>query len=289
MGIQALGALKHLEQAGFYSINNIKTVYATSAGAIVALLIALKFDWEAITDYIVLRPWHETYGISVSQIFDSYAKKGIFGQAVIETFFKPFFKTNDLPLDMTMADFYAYSQIELHFYSLELNGFEMTDVSYKTYPDVPVIRAVQMSCAIPMIISPVCFSEKCFVDGGIINNYPLKFCLQEGHEPNDIFGIRNMYEKKDADGNRVDTESTILDYIIHFISKLIQNASDKNNVAATIPYELQYDARFMSFDNMKEALFSSDVRRDLLQKGADAAGLFLAVVSQQKGTEDEVA
>jgi predicted acylesterase/phospholipase RssA len=136
MGIQSIGALQHLEKSGFWKIDDIKTIYATSAGAIVALLMALKFDWDSINDYIILRPWHETYHVNISQIFEAYSKKGIFDRSIIETFYKPFFETRDISLSMTMLEFYEYSGIELHFFSLELNSFEIVDISYKTFPSL---------------------------------------------------------------------------------------------------------------------------------------------------------
>ena len=73
MGIQAIGALQHLEKNGFWNINDIQTIYATSVGAIIALLFSLKFEWDAINDYIILRPWQDAYNVNISQIFESYS------------------------------------------------------------------------------------------------------------------------------------------------------------------------------------------------------------------------
>ena len=47
-GIKALGALQYLEQNGYWNINNIETIYATSAGAILSVLLCLKFEWATI-------------------------------------------------------------------------------------------------------------------------------------------------------------------------------------------------------------------------------------------------
>lgn len=274
MGIQAIGALQHLEKNGFWNINDIKTIYATSAGAIISLLLALKFDWDAINDYIILRPWHEAFGVNISQIFEAYSKKGIFDNSVMKIFYKPFFETRDLHLDMTMLEFYEYSGIELHFFSLELNSFEIVDINYKTFPDIPVLQSVHMSCAIPMVISPVCFDGKCFVDGGILNNYPIKYCIENEKNMDEIFGIQNVYDKQE--NNIVNNESTMLDYVVHFISRLVNNASVNSNYEAKMPYELKYDAALMSLDNMKEALHSGEVRKGLIDKGITAAKEFLS-------------
>ena len=51
--IQVLGAIQHLETNEFLDIKNIETIYGTSAGAIVGILLCLKFDWETINDYII--------------------------------------------------------------------------------------------------------------------------------------------------------------------------------------------------------------------------------------------
>jgi NTE family protein len=280
MGIQAIGALQHLEKSGFWNINDIKTIYATSAGAIIAMLLALKFEWDTINDYMVLRPWHEAYNVNISQIFEAYAKKGIFDKTAIEIFYKPFFEARDLLLTMTMKEFYEYSGIELHFFSLELNSFELCDINYKTFPDIPVLQSVHMSCAIPMVIAPVCFDGKCFVDGGILNNYPIKYCVDNEKNVEEIFGIKNVYEKKE--NNIVKNESTMLDYVVHFVSRLVNFASDKISCEVVIPYELKYDAYFMSLDHMKEALHSGEVRKGSIDKGIKEADEFLSRLKESK-------
>jgi len=285
MGIQAIGALQHLEESGFWNKDDIKTIYATSAGAIISLLIALKFDWDAVNDYIILRPWHETYNINIGQIFEAYSKKGIFDKTVIEIFYKPFFATKDLSLNMTMVEFYKYSGVELHFFSLEMNEFKIVDISYKTFPDIPVIQAVQMSCAIPMVIAPVCFDNKCYVDGGIISNYPINYCIENEKNVEEIFGIQNIYQ--DNKNNIVKNESTILDYLMNFIGKLLKNASDRYIKVSELPYELKYEATYMNFDNMKEALYSSEIRKNLVDKGINAAKEFLSELESRKQQNDE--
>jgi len=288
LGIQALGALQNLEKARFWNINDIQTIYATSAGAILSLLLALKFDWDSINDYIVLRPWHETYNVNITQIFEAYKKKGIFDKTIVEIFYKPFFETRDLPLTMTMREFYEYSGIELHFFSLELNSFEIVDINHKTFPDIPVIQSVHMSCAIPMIIAPVCFDNKCFVDGGVITNYPIKYCMDNEKNLDEIFGIQNIYEKKE--NNIVNDDSTMLDYVVHFISRLVKNANSRAVYTDKIPYELKYDASLMSLDYMKETLYSSDARKHLLEKGIKAAEDFLSkleITNQENGIEQD--
>ena len=87
--IQILGALEKLEQDGFLELAAIESIYGTSAGAIVGVLLSLHFDWETINDYIIKRPWHDVFLIKVENVLDAYTKKGIFDIRTVEKCFKP--------------------------------------------------------------------------------------------------------------------------------------------------------------------------------------------------------
>jgi NTE family protein len=271
--VQALGAIQHVEQQKFIDISNIETIYGTSAGAILGTLICLKFDWETINDYIIKRPWHEVFPINVQKIFDAYTKKGIFDISTVEKIFKPLFSAKDLALDINLQDFYNYSKIELHFFAFDINDFKIEDISYKTHPDISVITALQMTCSLPVLVAPVCIDNKCYIDGGIVCNYPLNKCL-ESHNQDEILGIKNQYDKNDS--NRVDSNSTMLDFLMSFVFKMIQNMDtvDKQTI---IKNEIICKADFLSIDYLKIALYSIDVRKELFNSGTEFAKEFLSL------------
>ena len=271
--IQALGAIQHVEEQKFIDISNIETIYGTSAGAILGTLICLKFDWETINDYIIKRPWHEVFPINVQKIFDAYTKKGIFDIKTVEKIFKPLFSAKDLPLDITLQDFYNYSKIELHFFAFDINDFKNEDISYKTHPNISLITALQMTCSLPVLVAPVCIDNKCYIDGGIDCNYPLNKCL-ELYNQDEILGIKNQYDKNDS--NRVDSTSTMLDFLMSFVFKMIQNM-DTGDKQTVIKNQIICKADFLSIDYLKTALYSMDVRRELFNSGTGFAKEFLSL------------
>ena len=271
-GIKAIGALQYLEQKGYWNINDIETIYATSAGAIITVLLCLKFDWETINDYIVKRPWNDAFQVSVNQIFEAYSKKGIFDKNVAEIFYKPFFKAKDIPMEITMKEFYELSNIEIHLFSLDINSFNLEDISYISHPDLQLLTAVQMSSAIPVLISPVCIDEKCYVDGGVVCNYPINQCISRAENIDEIFGLRNQYTKKDE--NIVKNESTILEYVMNFISRLVNNVSVKFE-EKEIPNELVYETELMSLTNIQLTLSSKEERQRLIDFGIESGKKFL--------------
>jgi predicted acylesterase/phospholipase RssA len=271
-GIQALGALQHLEQNGFWNINDIETIYATSAGAILTVLICLKFDWQTINDYIIKRPWHDVYQIKVNQIFEAFSKKGLFDKNIAEIFYKPFFQAKDISMGITLKEFFEYTKIEIHLFTLEINHFEIVDLSYKTHPDLPVLTAIQMSSAIPVLISPVCIDDKCYVDGGVACNYPINQCILRADNINEIFGLRNKYITNRDD--TVNGESTILEYIMNFISKLINNITLRTE-EQKIPNELIHETEIMNLSNIQSTISSKETRQQLIESGIETAKIFL--------------
>lgn len=271
--IQSLGAIQHLDQNKFIDIKNIESIYGTSAGAVIGTMMCLKYDWETINDYIIKRPWHEVFPIKIQNIFDAYTKKGIFGIETIKKCFKPLLDAKDVSMDITMLEFYEYSKVELHFFTFELNEFKLEDISYLTHPTLSLIHAIQMTCALPVLMAPICVDKKCYIDGGVVCNYPLKCCIEICKNEDEILGIRNQYDNDDK--SLIDSESTLLDFMMGFLFKVIYSLSTDHK-QTTIKNEVVCNANLMSFHILKTALSSIDTRKELFKNGEDAAKKFLA-------------
>ena len=175
-----------------------------------------------------------------------------------------------------MKEFYEYSKIELHFFTLEINEFIVEDLSYKTHPNLLLLDALHMSSALPIIISPVCSNNKCYVDGGVISNYPLNFCLKQNDNIDEMLGFRNDYEKKENSVG-VTNESTIFDYIITFINKVMRTV-DTQTLQQTIPNEVRNKTQSLDLTYIKNTISSVDIRKQLLDEGRNAAKEFLSSI-----------
>jgi predicted acylesterase/phospholipase RssA len=270
--IQIVSAIQELERKEYLNIQNIESIYGTSAGAIVAVIISLGFDWQTINDYIIKRPWHDVFPIKVQNIFDAYSKKGLFDKKIIEKCFKPLFDAKDISLDITMKDFFNLTNIDIHMCTFELNEYKVKDISYESYPDLPILTAVQMTCALPVLVSPVFIDNKCFVDGGVGCNYPLSFCIDSGKSPNEILGFKNSYENENE--SKIGENSTLLDYILFFLFKTLNYIHD-NNIQPTIKNEIIFDTSYISFDILKNSLSKIEIRRELFEKGKQTAVKFM--------------
>ena len=86
--------------------------------------------------------------------------------------------------------------------------------------------------------------------------------------------IKNQYDKNDS--NRVDSNSTMLDFLMSFVFKIIQNM-DTGDKQTVIKNEIVCKADFLSIDYLKTALYSIDVRKELFNSGTEFAKEFLSL------------
>lgn len=283
--VQVLGAIQHLEEKHFISMNNIETIYGTSAGAIVGILICLKFDWTTINDYIIKRPWQDVFPVKVQNIFDAYTKKGIFDTKTIEKCFKPLLDAKDIPMNINLEDFYKFSNIELHFFSFEINEFKIQDISYLTHPKLSLMLAVQMTCGLPLLVRPVCIDDKCYIDGGLSCNYPLNFCIASGKLPDEILGFKNKYKNDKNNKNNINDETNLLDFLLEFFFKIIFSVNTDHN-QPPLKNEIICDAKYLNIEVLRSALSNIEIRRELFKDGTETAVNFLSSLVLQDSIQE---
>jgi len=272
--IQVLGAIQHLEEKEFICLKNIETIYGTSAGAIVGVFLCLGFDWETINDYIIKRPWHDVFPIKVQSLLEAYTKKGLFGISTIKKCFKPLLDAKDISMNINLEEFFNLSHIELHFFSFEINEYKIHDISYLTHPKLSLMQAIHMTCSLPVLFSPVCVEDKCYIDGGVFCNYPLNYCIESGKSLDEILGIKNKYS---SEAPVINAESTIMDFLLGFIYKAVFSVNT-DHAQSQLKNEVVCDAKNLSFEVLRTALNSVDVRRELLSSGITSATEFLSTL-----------
>lgn len=270
---QCLGVLYSLETNNYFNFENIKSIYGTSAGAIIGVCIALKFDWETIIDYIIKRPWKDVFPVKVQNILDSYTKKGIYDKTNIEKCFKPLFDAKGISLDINLEDFYKLTNIELHFFSFEMNQYKIEDVSYLTHPNITVITALQMTSALPILMTPVCIEDKCYIDGGISCNYPIQFCINSGKSIDETLGIKNAFL---INKNIINEDSNLLDLLMSFLCKILLTlVESKEGNIENFENEIVCNPIFFNIQVLKDTLINVDSRKELFENGILCSQTFL--------------
>jgi predicted patatin/cPLA2 family phospholipase len=131
-----------------------------------------------------------------------------------------------------------------------------------------------MSSALPVLVTPICIEDKCYIDGGITSNYPLKYCIDSGKNIEEILGFKNKYD--DYNKNHINSSSSLLDFIMNFLFKIILSISSSNKLQIPITFEVVSNTDFLSISTLKTALYSIEVREKLYTNGIEIAKTFLS-------------
>jgi len=266
--------LRDSHKDGFWSFDNLKTVYGTSCGALIAVLICLKYDWDCLDNYLVKRPWNNLFCMDIQTVLSALDNRGIFEYKHIEQMFSPLFLGKDINVDITLEEFYKWSGIEIHLFATEINQGISRDVdfSYKTHPHWKVVEAVYCSCCLPVLFQPFLKDSECYVDGGVFLNYPLIPCIENVGESEikHIWGIKRCALEQIGPQN-INKETPLWDALIIFINKMIERT---NQVPINIPYfhnqlkEITVSCSSLSFSDVFKVFNSQTEREHLLEIGS---------------------
>ena len=272
-GLMSYGALKYLFESDFVYIENIKSIYGTSIGGIFGVILSLKYDWKTLDDYIMKRPWDKVFKLEPDDIFGLYYNNGLFSFNFAEEFLKPLLEAKDLSLSITLKEYYEYNNIDHHFFAVEVNSFTKVDISHKTHPDLGLIKALEITTAIPILCKPVFLNEKCYVDGGILDNYPVKDCLDnELCEITEILAFKNQY----TNDLNIHENMNLLEYLQRLQGKMIMHMQQEHHLQYIIPYEVKCvcDKNMMNYTEWLSYITEHDKRVELIEKGTNYGELF---------------
>lgn len=281
-GLISYGVLMQLHKKGFWQLTNIKSMYGCSIGAYISVILSLNYDWDWLDDYFIKRPWDKLMASSMTRLTDIYEKKCLINEQFYTEAITPLLRGKDLSEDITLAEFYAFNKIDIHMYAANINALkiEKIDISYKTHPDLKLVKALRMTMAVPIVFEPIIDENACYIDGGIMNNYPLNDCIaQQQCDTDDILALKNIW--KDTNKQMIHEKSSMFDFLILLLRKMqayIDTESDQVDVKHTVRCLME---DLEDFEKWVEALSHSDMRKYLLEKGGKQADLFLAYLSKK--------
>ena len=219
-GFVTYGALKQTALSNMWRLSDIKSIYGCSIGAFIGIIVSLNYDWLWLDDYFINRPWEKIVSLNVDLILKFYTNKGILDETFICRAIKPLLSAKDLSENCTLRELYEFNKIDIHIYSTSINNnkLEKVDISHSSHPDMTVIRALSMSMAYPLVFKPVIIEEDCFIDGGLVNNFPLNDCIhQQKCGELEILAFKNIWGMNE---NKIKNDTDIFNFMIFLVRKM---------------------------------------------------------------------
>ena len=241
-GLYLYGALKMSHQQGLWDYSDIKTVWGTSAGSILAVCLALKYEWSVLDDYLVKRPWKAVFKMDMMRLM---RERGMIGREFLDGLMIPILAGKGLKADITMEELFLETGVEMHIFTTELdsldNAFSSVDISYKTHPTWRLIDAVYASSCLPLVFVPYEIREMClvdgdepfektrmFLDGGILASFPFHYCLRDSEvDETEVLGFYlNKWEDVTVKEKLLNTKRDLFTFVKNFASSVF-NFTDR--------------------------------------------------------------
>jgi NTE family protein len=155
-GAAHIGVLKVIDELNI----PIKLLSGTSAGALVASLYAFGKTWEEIQDIALDMSWFSVSELSLSR-FAILSNEKI-GAIIEKNIGKVKIENAEIPLSIVATNISSGAKVVIK--------------------EGDLAEAVKASTCIPGIFSPVKYNDELLIDGGIVENVPLKTLLDMGAE-----------------------------------------------------------------------------------------------------------
>tara|TARA_Y100000816_G_C26060190_1_gene556632 strand:+ start:521 stop:1432 length:912 start_codon:yes stop_codon:yes gene_type:complete len=275
-GFAFYGVLKELCRKEELDLTKIKYIFATSAGCIISVILALNYTWEELDKYLIERPWSKIFKIQLNDIFTAYQKRGLYDVSVFHQILDPLLLGKGLEPNVTLKEFYEFSNINLNFISTKIRNMSMELFNHETHPDWELCDVIHCSCSVPVFFCPFFHDNDLLCDGGFISNYPVDTLLSKKLDPLKSIGISLRPRlTTDEDNNHLNQTSedysnyNLLDFLITLFFHLIFSVNKRKN-KTKLYKEIFLDYKHPLIINVSDVISESKSRLDLIQYGIDS-------------------
>ncbi|MDP2388195.1 MAG: patatin-like phospholipase family protein [Bacteroidota bacterium] len=267
LGIAYAGAIEVLEQKNI--LTGVQRVAGTSAGAITAALVSLRYTSAQITN-IVNQTDFKSFedGGLLPDALHVMNKYGFYKGDAFLQWMQTQIKNTGLDENATFKDFENKGCRELHVFASDLNTKGLREFSTQLTPNVIVAEAVRASMSIPLFFEAWQFSNNnpdnhIYVDGGMLYNYPITIFDTNGDANPKTMGLflSNLGAPAPADNL---TTGHFIQYVRNLVDSMLdaqvinfQHDPDEEKRSVIIDNLGISPTNFKLTDDQKTALFNS--------------------------------
>lgn len=209
-GIVFIGALKYLEELSNIRSDikvDIKRIYAVSVGSIIGFLYAIGYTSEEMENEIFRLDINSLKSIRLKTFIKNY---GLDSGKKIMKWLESLVEKKGYDKNITFKQLLKLRGVDLNIGSTNLNKYKAVYFNNEISPNLRIVRAIRMSIGIPLIFSSVKYKGEVYVDGGVINSYPIK----NVDKLENVLGLKILLnnELNESVNEKIDT---IGDYLYH--------------------------------------------------------------------------
>jgi len=183
-GIAFLGTLECLQRKDNLDFRSIETFAGSSVGSILSVLLVCGFSVAEIFKIVHDTNLRDLVDFDLSKITKLYGVES--GYKLMKRFREEFEKKKIDP-DITLEELHEKTGRRL-IITVSCIGKGVKYFDYKNEPSLSVLLAVRMSIGIPLFLTAVKYKGDYYVDGGVLDNVPIKALSQ--YAPDTVLTLR---------------------------------------------------------------------------------------------------
>jgi NTE family protein len=213
-GLSYAGCFLELERMGY--LKRVKEFLGVSCGALFAFGYIIGYTPNEI--YILAKSldFSLVQNLDPDIAFNYLENYGIDDGANIEKFLESLLKNKGYTKEITYLELYEKTSIHFRTFAVELNSCKLKEFSYKLTPNESVIFGLKASVCIPGYFVPLKKDNTFYVDGGLLNNYPMDLIPFEEQ----LYTLGFTFSKNTVTECKIDT-------FIDFINQVFNCANSK--------------------------------------------------------------
>ena len=214
-GIYFVGCLRALEE--FNMIPSIKNIRGTSIGALFAVLIAIGFSSRELSETILHINTGLLIDVSLERLISFTENYGIDPGIKLKKVCSIFMEQKLGRSSVTFKELYEINPIHLTLVGSCISSGKPVYFNKDTFPDMLVTEAIRISSSIPFIFTPVTFHDNVYVDGALLDPYPVSAAV-----PGQILGFLIKQEKPSSVKSSLPSYITAIVNCIHKKDRLLK-------------------------------------------------------------------
>lgn len=164
-----IGALQALDEHKL--LDHIDTISATSAGGIIGFMMIIGLTVEEIKLFLMNLDFSKLQNPKPFHVLDTFGFDDCRKMIIV---FEKLCERKNIDKNITFEELYQQTGKRLILTGSCLNDQKLYYFSIDHTPDMKIIQALRISISVPIWFYPVEHDGKLFVDGGLMNNYPIE-------------------------------------------------------------------------------------------------------------------
>lgn len=240
--VTMIGCIKYLEETK--ELDNIINYVGTSGGSIISLFLVVGYSFSEILRFMKDVFYKESIQqFNIDQMFDIFTTYGINDGKGIIDFCNEILARKGIHTGITFIELAKMTGKNLVVCVSNLTHEKTEYFNVDTEPHLSVVKAIRMSCSIPLIFTPILYKDCYYVDGVLYKSFPISYF--NDNKLKDIIGI-NIINKN---YQKADDFMSYLSFLMYtMMDKYYSMGNDIDRNIVTIDIE---DKSWISLFNMR--------------------------------------